>query len=323
MTKKEAIKILKSKMDGSVDTSYEWAEAVRMAIEALSAEAEQVTGKLRNPDDSLLTDDTETCKEQKSKLDLISRQSLCRYALNQKDKSVTPNDIMRFPSAEPKTDGVLEQVRWERDVALKTLEEHGIGLGEKPRTGKWVKDALGMTVCSECRRWRRDNRTSHVNFCNSCGVRMIGSEETSTINEKHQLSEKTSTEHTNTSTVFIDRIGHFPKLSETSQSLTKPNKSCEADLIRRQDAIDELKTFIEDETTQFADQIWNGAIKTAIGCMRMVPTSAEPNYTGCHGCIHYDQQQTALICHDCKRYYRDRYEDGEAVVKGADNESTL
>lgn len=35
MTNEEAIKILKSKMDGSVDTSYEWAETVRMAINAL------------------------------------------------------------------------------------------------------------------------------------------------------------------------------------------------------------------------------------------------------------------------------------------------
>ena len=32
---------------------------------------------------------------------LISRKALCDYALNQKDKSVTPNDIMRFPSAQP------------------------------------------------------------------------------------------------------------------------------------------------------------------------------------------------------------------------------
>ena len=32
--------------------------------------------------------------------DLISRKALCDYALNQKDKSVTPNDIMRFPSAQ-------------------------------------------------------------------------------------------------------------------------------------------------------------------------------------------------------------------------------
>lgn len=35
MTIEEAIKILKSKLDGSVDTSWEWTEAVRMAIEAL------------------------------------------------------------------------------------------------------------------------------------------------------------------------------------------------------------------------------------------------------------------------------------------------
>ena len=35
MTREEAIKMLKSKMDGTVDTSYEWAETIRMAIEAL------------------------------------------------------------------------------------------------------------------------------------------------------------------------------------------------------------------------------------------------------------------------------------------------
>lgn len=35
MTREEAIKILKSKMDGHTDTSYEWAETVRMAIKAL------------------------------------------------------------------------------------------------------------------------------------------------------------------------------------------------------------------------------------------------------------------------------------------------
>lgn len=33
--------------------------------------------------------------------DLISRKALCEYALNQKDKSITPNDIMRFPAAQP------------------------------------------------------------------------------------------------------------------------------------------------------------------------------------------------------------------------------
>lgn len=35
LTNEEAIEILKSKMDGSVDPSYEFGEAVRMAIRAL------------------------------------------------------------------------------------------------------------------------------------------------------------------------------------------------------------------------------------------------------------------------------------------------
>lgn len=38
MTREEAIKILKSKMDGHTDTSYEWAETVRMATKALEQE---------------------------------------------------------------------------------------------------------------------------------------------------------------------------------------------------------------------------------------------------------------------------------------------
>ena len=42
MTREEAIKMLKSKMDGTVDTSYEWAETVRMAIEALHKTEAQI-----------------------------------------------------------------------------------------------------------------------------------------------------------------------------------------------------------------------------------------------------------------------------------------
>lgn len=39
-TNEDAIKMLKSKMDGSVDTSYEWAETVRLAINALEGKNE-------------------------------------------------------------------------------------------------------------------------------------------------------------------------------------------------------------------------------------------------------------------------------------------
>ena len=67
--------------------------------------------------------------------DLISRQALCEYALNQKDKSVTPNDIMRFPSAQPteascwgcncpKMERLKEQKTFSEMVHLHDAESH-------------------------------------------------------------------------------------------------------------------------------------------------------------------------------------------------------
>lgn len=36
-----------------------------------------------------------------NKIDLISRDALCEYCLNTKDRTIDANEIMRFPSAEP------------------------------------------------------------------------------------------------------------------------------------------------------------------------------------------------------------------------------
>ena len=44
MTNQEAINMLKNKMDGHTDTSYEWAETVRMSIKALEQELKTGTG---------------------------------------------------------------------------------------------------------------------------------------------------------------------------------------------------------------------------------------------------------------------------------------
>ena len=43
----------------------------------------------------------------------------------------------------------------------------------------------------------------------------------------------------------------------------------------------------------------NAIIRKAVAKLKM----------GCTGCIHYDQQQTALICRDCKGSYMDMYEE--------------
>ncbi len=43
--------------------------------------------------------------------------------------------LMQLPSAEPTVlQGTYDQVKWERDVAIKQLKELGYSLGEKPRT---------------------------------------------------------------------------------------------------------------------------------------------------------------------------------------------
>ena len=86
MSKKEAIDLLTYVRDGLAEergSDYSGVEAMQMAINAF---------------EQLETHDKRT---ETHSCDLISRQALCEYALNQKDKSVTPNDIMRFPSAEP------------------------------------------------------------------------------------------------------------------------------------------------------------------------------------------------------------------------------
>ncbi len=81
--------------------------------------------------------------------DLISRQALCKYALNQKDKSVTPNDIMRFPAAQPK--------RMRGHWRVTPMACYGGG-------------TLTEYECSEC----EGHQIVVSNFCPNCGADMTG-----------------------------------------------------------------------------------------------------------------------------------------------------
>lgn len=67
LTREEAIQDLEA------IKSFERYARGRLALDVAIEALKQVTGKLNNHDDSLLTADSEACKEQKSKLDLISR----------------------------------------------------------------------------------------------------------------------------------------------------------------------------------------------------------------------------------------------------------
>lgn len=90
--------------------------------------------------------------------DLISRQALCEYALNQKNKSVTPNDIMRFPSAQPER----KVGKWIKDKSW----SEGAGMGES--YGHYWK-------CNQCNNIvKGDWSQCGDNFCSKCGADMRG-----------------------------------------------------------------------------------------------------------------------------------------------------
>lgn len=42
-----------------------------------------------------------------------------------------------LPSAQPDTDEVVSQIKWERDMAVQQLKDLGYSLGEKPRMEEW------------------------------------------------------------------------------------------------------------------------------------------------------------------------------------------
>lgn len=83
----------------------------------------------------------------------------------------------------PTVDYPIEQIKWERDIAVEQLKAIGKGLGEtmddiQPvKTGKWIdatKDDPCYYYCSDCH-WLSDIKTP---YCPDCGARMTeGSEE--------------------------------------------------------------------------------------------------------------------------------------------------
>ena len=148
-------------------------------MEAVEVEAlKQVTSKLNNPDDSLLTADPEACKEQKSKLDLISRQDAINTLKRVAGVGNRAIDALKnMPTMDrPRPIDPTITVDLESEVvsisACETKGPKTIVYVDRPK-GKWVskEGVYGAAYCSEC---NYELRVNNTNFCPNCGADMRG-----------------------------------------------------------------------------------------------------------------------------------------------------
>ena len=174
MTKEEAITILKdiSWQMGSVKR-WENIEAIDMAIEAL--QAEQVTSKLKNPCDSLLTEESNGSKEQKSKLEhdrewiigCIKHDGFIKTDRFDKANQI----ILEALSADVVSREKYEEVKAYMDTLVDAFIEDGEELAESVKVVRckdcrwWsCKDSLHQHNSHLCRYWKSTN-TSADDFC--------------------------------------------------------------------------------------------------------------------------------------------------------------
>lgn len=80
------------------------------------------------------------------------------------------NRLAQLPPAQP------ERIREALETVFNRLEQLP-PMQPKPRTAHWTKDIVGSVVCSNCGGIRKDDRISHMNFCNCCGADMRDREE--------------------------------------------------------------------------------------------------------------------------------------------------
>lgn len=114
---------------------------------------------------------------------------------------------------------------------------------------------------------------------------------------------------------IVDAIGMAIE-ALTYQNLSKPNNTCEDDLIRRRDAIEAV------EELPNAYNGWSDAYDKAciIGALEEVP-SAEPKTGECSGCKCLGSYESEFPCVNCVRITKDYY--CGARMRGVDDEHTV
>lgn len=179
MTNKEACKLIEDRMcfGRGVWTEHhhpvidDYWEAGSMAIKALVAQPKYIE-QLRWERDTAIQQLNKLGyglgKEIRTDTDTISRQAAIDAA---------KKNTFRLTFAEEQN--CEGHVAWSAEAVYSDVME-GALLELPPaqperKKGRWIKeDSTHETVCSICHGIRRDNRISHINFCNCCGADMRG-----------------------------------------------------------------------------------------------------------------------------------------------------
>lgn len=72
--------------------------------------------------------------------------------------------VKSIPAAYVVSKGVFEQVKWERDMAMKQLDEHGIPFGGK------ADDVVKVVRCKDCRFYGNEERHPYGGECEWFGA---------------------------------------------------------------------------------------------------------------------------------------------------------
>lgn len=85
--------------------------------------------------------------------------------------------IQVFPAADVVSKDVYDQIKWERDIAIETLREHGLELGERADVqsvvhAHWRRLSDTWCKCSHC--GHEMLRSEPRVYCPVCGAKMDG-----------------------------------------------------------------------------------------------------------------------------------------------------
>ena len=101
------------------------------------------------------------------------------YKLFDDEKYMCCRVINNVSAADVVEKSAYDQVCWERDIAMKQLEDYGIPFGGKADVapvvhGRWIHDINNLYGCSECGGRETMSPKKLKPFCPNCGAKMDG-----------------------------------------------------------------------------------------------------------------------------------------------------